>query len=193
MEVTELIEKNRSCRRFRENEPVDRKLLERLVNLARLSPSGGNKQPLKFIIENSPEKNSMIFPHLSWAGYIRDWKGPEEGERPSAYIIILHDSELSETSGVDHGIAAQSILLGAVDAGLRGCIIGSVDRDSLSSELELEERYRILLVISLGFPGEEVRLEETGQDGDIRYWRDEQGIHHVPKRPLEELILTQYN
>ncbi|MFO7916444.1 MAG: nitroreductase family protein [Candidatus Krumholzibacteriales bacterium] len=190
MELRDLILRNRSCRRFRQKEPISREVLEGLVDLARLSPSGANKQPLKYYIENRPEENSMIFPALSWAGYIRDWDGPEEGERPAAYIIILHDREISDKPGVDHGIAAQSILLGAVERGIRGCIIGSVDRDRLRGELGIEERYGILLVISMGFPAEQAVVEQVGGDGDIKYWRGEDGVHHVPKRALDEIIVS---
>ena len=190
MNIRDLIIRNRSCRRFRQAEKISAEVLEELVDLARLSPSGGNKQPLKYYVTSRPEENSRIFPTLSWAGYIRDWTGPEEGERPAAYIIILHDTGISEKPGVDHGIAAQSILLGAVERGIRGCIIGSVDRDRLQGELGIDERYGILLVISLGFPAEQAVIEEVGSGGDIKYWRAEDGVHHVPKRSLDEIIIN---
>jgi len=189
MNIRDFIIRNRSCRRFRQAEKISREVLEELVDLARLAPSGGNKQPLKYYLTSLPEENRRIFPTLSWAGYIRDWAGPEEGERPAAYIIILHDTGISEKPGVDHGIAAQSILLGAVERGIRGCIIGSVERDRLRGELAIDERYEILLVISLGFPAEQAVIEQVGRDGDIKYWRGEDGVHHVPKRVLEELII----
>lgn len=187
--LKDLIIKNRSYRRFEEGMTVDPDTLRRLVDLARLSASGGNKQPLKYILSHVRERNALIFENLSWAVYLEDWPGPAEGERPSAYIVILGDTSIRETFGCDHGIAAQSILLGAAEAGLGGCIIGSVSREGLRTALEIPDRYEILLVIALGKPAEESRLEDVGSEGDIRYWRDELGVHHVPKRSLEEIII----
>lgn len=131
----------------------------------------------------------MIFPCLAWAGYLKDWPGPCEGERPSAYIIILGDTKISQYFGCDHGIAAQSILLGARDRGLGGCMIGSVRRQQLRKALDVPSRYEILLVLALGKPKETVVIEAVGPNGDIKYWRDSEGIHHVPKRSLDEIII----
>lgn len=189
MSVKDWVSKNRSYRRFDEAVSISRKDLMELVELARLSPSGANRQPLKFILSCDPVKNQAVFPCLKWAGYLTDWDGPVEGERPAAYIVILLDTEISDHAGCDHGIAAQTMLLGAVEKGWGGCMIGSIDRTALARELGLTARYRIQLVIALGKPAEQVVIEKTGPDGNIRYWRDEQGLHHVPKRPLEELIL----
>lgn len=189
MDIRELIAGSRSRRRFHQDKELDYDTLKDLVDLARLSPSGGNKQPLKYILSHRSKINRSIFPCLSWAGYIEGWKGPREGERPSAYIIIMHDKRVSDSAGCDHGIAAQSILLGAAQIGLGGCIIGSVDRAGLRKVLKIGEEFGILLVIALGKAREEVVIEEVGPDGDIRYWRDEKGIHHVPKRSLESIIV----
>jgi len=189
MVIADLVRKSRSIRRFVEDVPIDRNKLCELVELARLSPSGRNAQPLKFYISNQPEKNALIFETLAWAGYLKDWGGPKQGERPSAYIIILGDTQISGSFGVDHGIAAQSILLGAVELGFGGCIIATIQRAQLAEALHLPARYEILLVLALGQPAEEVVIEPLGSDGDIRYWRDDQSVHHVPKRSLEELIL----
>ena len=187
--MTRLTLINRSYRRFVQKHQIRDKLLYRLLNHVRQSSSGANLQPLKFIISNSVEKNEMIFPTLSWAGYLKEWVGPEEGERPSAYIILLGDTELAKSFQYDAGIASQSITLGAAELGLGACLIGSIKRDSLRKALSIPEQYEILLVIALGKPGESVVLEEIGEQGEIKYWRDEKDIHHVPKRGLEELIL----
>lgn len=187
--LRELITKNRSYRRFHQGLAIDRQTLEELVDLARLSASGANRQPLKFVLSCDPERNALIFPCLAWAGYLTDWPGPDEGERPSAYIVILGDSEISPSVGCDHGIAAQSMLLGAVERGLGGCMIGSIQRDTLREALGIAARLEILLVLALGKPKEAVVLETVGPDGDIKYWRDANGIHHVPKRTLRELIV----
>jgi nitroreductase len=186
--IENLIRKNRSCRRFYQDRSIDTETLKDLVNLARLSASSANLQPLKYIISNTPEKNSIVYSHLAWAGYLKEWPGPKEGERPSAYIIILGDTEITKNFGCDHGIAAQSILLGATEKDLGGCIVGSIQREKLRNSLRIPERYEIMLVIALGVRRETVVIEEVQRD-DIKYWRDEKDIHHVPKRPLSEIIL----
>jgi nitroreductase len=189
--IADLITRNRSCRRFYQQEAIGSEALKKLVNLARLSASAANLQPLKYVLSCEPEKNAAIFSCLAWAGYLPDWPGPAEGERPAGYIVILHDRDVAKEVWCDHGIAAQSILLGARDMGLGGCMIGSIKKAHLREFLDLPERYEILLVIALGKPRETVVLEETAPEGSIKYWRDEQGVHHVPKRRLEDIILGE--
>ena len=184
-----LVLKNRSYRRFYQEEPISRDSLRELVDLARLSASAANRQPLKYFLSCEPDRNAIIFPHLGWAGYLKDWDGPEEGERPSAYIFLLGDKTISANFGCDHGIAAQSILLGAVEKGLGGCMIGSVRKPELAHTLGIPDQYEILLVIALGKPKETVMIEPLGPDGDIKYWRDAQAVHHVPKRALDDIII----
>ncbi len=187
--IRDLIRKNRSYRRFYQAEAVAMETLRELVDLARLSASGMNKQPLKYVLSCDPERNASIFPHLAWAGYLKDWPGPVEGERPSAYIVILGDTEIRPSFGVDPGIAAQSILLGATERGLGGCIIATIQKESLRETLAIDPRYEILFVLALGKPKETVVIDPLGPDGDIKYWRDAEGVHHVPKRPLTEIIV----
>ncbi len=186
----DLVVKNRSYRRFYEEEKIDKKTLENLVDLARLSASGANLQSLKYIISNEPKKNNKIYPNLRWAGYMKDWDGPEPGERPSAYIIILMDKEIANNCFWDHGIACQSILLGATELGLGGCIFASMDKKALAEELSIPDRYEILTALAIGKPKEKIVLEKMNDPKDIKYWRDEEGIHHVPKRELEDIILN---
>ena len=188
--IRDLVKANRSYRRFHQDRSIEESVLRELVDLARMSPSGANLQPLKYILSVSPEKNALIFPTLAWAGYLKDWPGPAEGERPSAYIIVLGDTGINRAFGCDHGIACQSILLGAAEKGLGGCMIGSIDREQLRKRLDIPSRYEILLVVALGVPKETVKLEDVGPDGDIRYYRDASGVHHVPKRSLDELIVS---
>ena len=188
--IADLVQANRSCRRFYENHEVDVKSLEALIDLARLSASGANIQPLKYILSCEPQINAEIFSCLGWAAYLKDWPGPEPGERPSAYIVILGDTTISKEFGVDHGIAGQSMLLGAREKGLAGCMLATINRKDLRKILNIEARYKILLVLALGKPKEEIVIETVGPDGSIRYWRDADGVHHVPKRPLQELIVA---
>lgn len=187
--LRDLILRNRTRRRFFQDEVVSLETLRELVDLARLSASSSNKQPLKFMLSNTPERNALIFEQLAWAGYLADWGGPAEGERPAAYIIILCDTAISEDPGVDPGIAAQSITLGATERDLGACIIGSVKRVPLRQALAIPEQHKITLVVALGKPREEVVVDPVGPDSDIRYWRDQHEIHHVPKRALEDVIV----
>ena len=187
--IRDLVMQNRTYRRFHQEVAVEQQMLRELVDLARLSASAANLQPLKYILSCEPQKNALIFPHLGWAGYLKDWPGPCEGERPSAYIIILGDTRISQSFGCDHGIAAQSILLGATEKGLGGCMIGTVQRQKLREALDIPSCYEILLVLALGKPKEQVVIDALDAAGDIKYWRDGNGVHHVPKRGLEDIIL----
>jgi nitroreductase len=187
--LKELVLKNRSYRRFHGEQRLDRETLRELVDLARLSSSGANLQSLKYILSIEVERNARIFATMGWAAYLKEWPGPPEEERPSGYIVMLLDHSIATSCFWDHGIAAQSILLGAVERGLGGCMFGNVDRDGLRQVLELDERYEILMVIALGKPKEEVRLAPLGPVGDIKYYRDGNGVHFVPKRELDDLIL----
>ncbi len=159
------------------------------MDLARLSASAANLQPLKYVLSCEPERNAKIFRHVAWAAYLKDWGGPAQGERPSAYIIILGDTAISHNFGCDHGIAAQSILLGAREKGLAGCMIGLIQREELRKTLNIPAQFEILLVLALGKPREQAAIDEVGPNGDIKYWRDSAGIHHVPKRSLKEIIV----
>jgi nitroreductase len=187
--LAELVRKNRSYRRFYQDVPIKLDTLRELVDLGRLSASAMNLQPLKYVLSCEPEKNALIFATLGWAAYLKDWKGPEQGERPSAYIVILCDTRLSPSAGCDHGISAQSILLGAAEKGLGGCMIATINKKELGKALNLEPRYDIVLVIALGKPKENVVIDKVVSDGSIKYWRDGQGTHHVPKRALDDIII----
>ena len=187
--IRDLIISNRSYRRFDSTACIDISTLRQLVDLARMSASGSNMQPLKYVITCDAPTNARIFEHLAWAGYLTDWPGPAESEKPTAYITILHDTTISKEPGVDHGIAAQSILLGAAERGLGGCMIGSVNRAKLAGLLNLPENLRILLVIPIGKPAERVVLEDAKPGGSIEYYRSDDSSHHVPKRTLDEIII----
>jgi len=189
--LSQLILKNRSYRRFHEEIKISRQDIADMINNARLSASAKNMQTLKYIVSSDPGTNGKIFSCLAWAGYLKNWPGPQPGERPSAYIVMLHDKDLAEKYFCDDGIAAQSILLTAVEKGYGGCILGSVKRNELSGIFSLPSHLEILYVIALGKPAETVVIDEV-KDGDIRYRRDEKDVHHVPKRSLRELVVAEY-
>ncbi len=185
--IGELIKKNRSYRRFDSAVKIASSTIEKWIELARFSPSARNMQPLKYAVCTDEEINNQIFPNLGWAGYLTNWPGPAENERPVAYIAVLKDKSLADNHYCDDGIAIQSILLGAVEDGFGGCIIGSVNKSKVAKILQLPEYLEILWLIALGKPAEKVELD-TAHNNDIKYWRDDNDVHHVPKRPLKELL-----
>jgi nitroreductase len=188
--LQDLVLHNRSYRRFDESHRIQHETLVELIGLARCTPSAGNYQPLKYILSADQKTNDRIFPCLGWAAYLPDWDGPAPGERPTAYIVILIDETITRDWWCDDGIAVQTILLGAAEKGLGGCMIGSISKERLRQELNIPEHLKIRLVVALGKPAEQVVLEDLEPGGDIRYWRDQEGVHHVPKRMLAELIIT---
>ncbi len=188
--IDDLIKNTRSFRRFDESLPINLKTLEELVDLARHSSSARNRQPLKYVLSCQPEQNAVIFSTLSFALDLKDWGGPVEGERPSAYIVVLSDTLITKDFiGYDAGIASQNIMLGARERGLGGCMMASVDRKTLRELLSIDDRYEILLVLAIGKPAETIVIEPMPPDGSFKYWRDSDSVHHVPKRSLEEIIL----
>jgi len=189
--LKDLVLHNRSYRRFDQSTRIAPETLRELCDLARLSSSGRNAQPLKYMIVSSQEECAKVYPTLGWAGYLKEWNGPEEGERPAAYIVILGDTAIASNYGIDAGLSIQSMTLGAVEKGLGGCIIQTVRREELAKILDISSQFEILYVVALGKPVEEVVVETLKPDGDIKYWRDEQHVHHVPKRELKDLIIAE--
>jgi nitroreductase len=186
--IREYVHKSRSIRRFVENKRIARETILELIDIARFCPSARNRQPLRYIVSCDTEETGKIRDCLLWALDLPEWGGPCEGERPPAYITVITEKECVPDPKYDVGIAAQTIMLAAAERGLGGCMLGSIQRDQLSQVLVLPEKYEIQLVLAIGYPAETVVVEPLAKDNDIRYWRDEQGIHHVPKRSLEEIL-----
>ena len=159
--IKELVKKNRSYRRFYQEKKLTRQQLMELVETARLTPSAANRQPFKYRIVCDEEENEKVFRLLGFAGYLKDWDGPSEGEKPTGYIVITCPANVNDE--VDAGIVGQTMLLAATEAGFGGCFFGNVK--------------------------EEVVLEDIPADGDIKYYRDENQVHHVPKKRIEDIVL----
>lgn len=185
MNLHELLLHSRSYRRFHQ-QPLEEQTLVELLELTRLCPSAANRQPLKYLLTWRTEQNTKIFPHLRWAAALAPWPGPTEGERPTGYIVILGDNRIWRRWDWDCGIVAQTILLGATERGLGGCMIASIDQAGLRATFGLPDHLEILMVVALGKPAETVVLED-GRPDSRPYWRDAESVHHVPKRPLAEL------
>ena len=186
--LKDLVIKNRSYRRFYQDRAVTCEQLKELINIGRLTASGANRQSVRYILSYESQKNEDIFQCLRWAGYLEDWDGPEEGEKPAAYIVMLEPVGVNAPH--DEGSIGQTILLAATEQGLGGCFLANIDRIMLRDILHLEEKYDIKLVIALGYPKEEVVLEEISETDNIKYYRDTKKVHHVPKIKLEDLILN---
>lgn len=192
--IATLIRQTRTVRRFQEEQALAPELLHDLMDLARLGGSARNAQALKYMIITEQQQRQRLFPLLAWAGYLPHWPGPAAGERPPAYILCLLDTTLQKgpltEAHFDLGIATQNLLLGAAEQGIFGCRIGAFAPGKVQQCFNLPEMYTVLLVLALGYPAEQVVLEEVAEDGDIRYWHDEQGIHHVPKRRLADMLVA---
>ncbi len=187
----DLVKKNRSYRRFDEERRFSREELLALIDHARLAPSAMNLQPLRYRLVYSPEECGSLFPHTRWGGYLKDWPGPQPGERPAAYLIMCLPSEAGRMQFIDTGIAAQTILLAAAEQGWGGCMLGSVNKEEVQRIFCLPEALEIALVIALGVPAEQVVIDPARADGSIEYWRDGEDIHHVPKLDLEDLLIPE--
>lgn len=179
----------RSYRRFDEGAGMPREALVDLVDIARQTASGANRMPLRFRVVSLDEERAAVFVHLKWAGALKDWDGPAPGERPAGYIVIC-DAGGGATTAVDEGIAAQTIALAAASAGYGACMLHAFNKAEVARALDLAQDVTPLMVIALGKPGETVVLEDLAADAtSTDYWRDEQGVHHVPKRTLEQVLL----
>ncbi|MBO3803272.1 MAG: nitroreductase family protein [Candidatus Brockarchaeota archaeon] len=186
MDVYEAAIGRRTTRRFKQD-AIGRETLEKLVNAARLAPSAMNLQPCEYVVVDDPRVADEVFKTLRWAAYIAPEGDPKEGERPVAYIVVLLNRKKRETGGeVDAAAAIENILLTAYGEGLGSCWLGSVDRERLSKVLRVPEHCRIDSVVALGYAAEKPVLEEMAES--VRYWKDGEGVLHVPKRRLEDVI-----
>lgn len=189
--LSNLMISTRTVRRFREDIPVSGDTLEKLVELTRYCASGRNAQPLRYLAVTSEEERDKIFPLLKWAGYFQDWDGPEPGERPVAYLVQCLDTAYGADCLCDDGLQLEAITLGMHTLGLGGCIIKAFNRPALEKAFGLNSRYVPRYVLAIGYPAEKVVLEDMSgeKDADFKYFRTPDGVHHVPKRPLTELLL----
>jgi nitroreductase len=183
--IYEKIKRRRTIRKYTK-EPVPKDVLVKCVEAARLSPSGMNCQPLKYIIVNDDKLLAEVFGTTSWARYLPNY-GPTKEEMPQAYIIILLDKEIRQNPGHDAGIAAMSISMVAYEEGLGSCILGAINRPKLKKILNIPDSLDIILAVALGHPAENPIVDKV-KNGDIKYWLDNSSVLHVPKRELKDLV-----
>lgn len=184
----ELLRRDRSIRRFDHSMPIPEKTLRQLVELTRYCASGRNAQPLRYRLVCSEEECAAIFPALAWAGYYRDWMGPEPEQRPVAYLVQCLDTKYGENCLCDDGLQLQAITLGAQTLGIGGCIIKAFNADMVAEALGIDTRYKPRYVLALGYPDEAVEIVEMTDPDKFEYYRDAADRQCVPKRSLDELI-----
>ena len=186
MDTMDVLYARRTIRKFTQ-EPIPKQILTRIVEVARLAPTANNRQPLRFLVIDDPDLCDQVFPHTHWARAIAPAGTPKEGERPTAYIIILVEKEL-ETPWIAHdaGAAAQTIMLAAQNHRIGTCWMASIDRDAIAALTGIPGKYRLDTLISMGYPAERSIYED--EQGDVTYYKDEQGTMHIPKRRLEDIL-----
>lgn len=186
MSLYELILTRRTIRQFRQD-PIERETLRKLVDAARLAPSGANRQPLEFVVVDEDHIKKKLFPTLKWAGYIAPHGNPKIGYEPTAYIVVLANTSIrAKGYEWDAGAAIEHIILTAWEEGIGSCWIASVDRERVRKIFLIPERYNIDSVVALGYPAEEPKIERLVDS--VEYWKDDRDQLHVPKRALESVI-----
>ncbi|MGE4319027.1 MAG: nitroreductase family protein [Deferribacterales bacterium] len=192
MDMLDLIKKTRSYRRFDNSRKLDDSFMSGLIDAARLAQSAANAQPLRYVAVNSADMCGKIYPHLRWAGRLKDWDGPAESERPVAYVCVYADKEAPAVANavVDSGISMQNMCLYAMNTGVGSCMIGNCIKKEINALLGISERYDLLWVVAFGYPVENVVL--TDCDGDVAYYRDKDGNHFVPKYKNEDVLLKKF-
>lgn len=190
---SELVEKSRTVRSFDETRPVTAEDLYKIIDCARMVPCARNAQPLKYRLVTGRDECSKLVGMTRWAAALPELGLPGEGHYPTAFIAVCVDTEIMPENGMwvrfDAGIASQTIMLKAAEMGYGACILGSFPPEALKSELSLGDRFAPVVLIALGVPAEKAELCEIGEDGSISYFRNGDGIHCVPKRSVEELII----
>ena len=193
MTFEELVKTNRSYRKYGQQKRIGREKLLSWIDLARNTPSTANLQPFKFFISTEDDLNEKIFKLTAWARNLKNYNGPLEGEKPTAYVVLCFDKRVSENPdrfGIDAGIIGQTLLLKAREDGFGGIFIKSFKKPELSEIVGKGEYLEPYVVIALGDPNEKIILEDATENGGIAYYRDEENVHHVPKRTLDELIIN---
>jgi nitroreductase len=186
MNVYELILRRRTIRRFKQ-EPITKEQLTKIVNAGRMAPSAANLQPLEFILINDSELVPQVFATLKWAGYIAPAGNPPQGKQPMAYILVLINTEIRATGGeVDAAAAIENMILTALEEKIGSCWLGAIDRDKLRSIFEIPQEFKIDSVLAFGYPDESPVIVDAEES--IKYWKDEKGVLHVPKRKLENIV-----
>ena len=182
----DLIKSCRSYRRFDASRKITAEELYSIAEAVRYTPSAANLQRLRLLLITDEHECDTVFSSLRFAASLKDWNGPTAEERPVAYAVFLSECELDTTVAIDLGICSEALLLSARERGIGGCIFRSFDKNTLSPIIQ--EGYNVHEVIALGYPSETVLIEDC-TDGDIKYYRDSDDRHVVPKLPMEKIVI----
>ncbi len=189
MEIKELLKLNRTFRRFEQSPKPTIQELTDWVGSMRFTASGRNAQPLKYIIVTEEELCHKICASVGWAGYLKDWAGPQKDEEPTAYLVQLLDKKIAPKVHLDEGLQLEALSLLAREAGFGTCILSAFSQKEIKEMLKLEDDFQILSILAIGSPKEEVIVVDLeNPDDSVAYYRDEEGKHYVPKRKAEELV-----
>lgn len=187
MNVYEAAVSRRTIRRFLQK-PISMPILKKLLNAARLAPSSGNMQPCEYVLVTEKPLLDKVFSTLRWAMYIAPEGTPKEGERPVAYIVVLVNTRKKAEGGeVDCAAAIENMLLVAWEKEIGACWMASIDREKLREILLIPEYCKVCFVVALGYRAETPVAEDMKSD-DVKYWRDENNVLHVPKHRLEDIV-----
>ncbi len=192
--LLDLVKANRSYRGYDESRYITTEELMSFVELARLTPSSVNAQPLKYYLVNEKEEVAVVQKMTKWAKALPQLSLPHAGECPTAFIIICQDLNLGESLAryqKDIGITAQTMLLGAVEIGLGGCMIGNFSAAEVKETLNLSENIAPVLIVAFGKPMEDITLVEIEEGESHKYYRDDNDVHYVPKRKLCDIIIKK--
>ena len=186
----ELINKTRCTRRFKENETISKQDLIDIVDLARVTSSAKNMQPLKYIVINDEKTVKEMASRVKWAAHLTSWT-QSESEQPSAFIVLVNDTSIDGFVMVDAGISLQTILLASRIKGYAGCALASIDKEFCKKEFNLAPGLEPVLGIAIGVEDEVLNVVDV-KDNDTNYYRNEKDEHCVPKRALDEVLLGTY-
>ena len=190
MNMMKFLRGRRTYRRF-EQRPVAPEILTEAVDAARIASCGANRQTVRYIIVESANAVAAVQPLVHWAAYLPSEQGaPNPDELPTAYIAILQDDNLPGASDVDVGLALGSLTAAAWAHGVGSCIMGAINRPALTELLALPEGVRLCYMVALGYPTHESHLVSM-QDGDVKYYLDDNRDFCVPKRGMEEVLLKK--
>ena len=185
--MQDVIRARRSIRRFQRKPVLDSVMLD-ILEAARLSPTGSNAQPLRFIGIRSADLCEKLFAHLRWAGYLPDGSAsPTLETQPAAYVVLLVDKNIRAQADNDAGAAAMSMMLSAQAHGVASCWLGAIDRAKIAALLDLDaERFQVHMVLALGYPAQTSRaVPLTGED--VKYYLEAPDHLCVPKRQPEDV------
>lgn len=188
MDFMELLTTRRTYRRFEQRE-ISQKIVDEILTAARLSSSGGNRQPLTYIVVKEAGMVNQVFAQSRWAAYLPPEQGqPKEGERPVLFIAVVENLNISSDCDTDAGLAIGNMTLAAWNRGVGSCIIGACNKPVLSEMFGLTGEQKLHTVIAFGYPAHTSRIEDMGKDGDVKYRLDDNGDYIVPKRRIEDVV-----